>query len=244
MIDEDFGLPDNIIKHLIALEDEELPPFSAIKCEYIMSAGGLMVRSRREGLEVCVPVATTESDIPGLALVEPYATLDYPRVPAALLAEMVERSRRACRGERDEDFFESLFHLNYDASQGGWVLHEPPQIRRHSAVKPKEDGADSSYGSALIEIHVHPEVVPHFSEQDDDEESGKFRIFGIIGNLFGDVRRLRIRVGVHDHFCEVPAAWLFELPEGVLDCTEEEGAPVASAGGFEIVVCGGESDAA
>lgn len=240
---EDFGLPDNIIKYLIAREDEELPPCSALKCEYIMSAGGLMVRARREGLQVCVPVAPTEADIPGLALVEPYAAFDYPRVPEELITEMVARSRRACRGERDEEFVESLFHLNYDEARGGWLLHEPPQERRHSAVKPREDGADSSYGSALIEIHVHPEVAPHFSEQDDEEESGKFRVFGIIGNLFGDVRRLRIRVGVHDHFCEVPALWLFELPDDVLDCVEEEGGAVVAAGGFDLI-CERDADAA
>lgn len=243
MSDEEFGLPDNIIKYLVAREGEVLPPFSAIKCEYIMAAAGLSVRARREGLEVCVPVAPTEADIPGLEMVEPYAVFDYERVPAALVTEMIVRARRACRGERDEDFFESLFHLDYDGAAGGWQLHEPPQIRRHSAVKPKEDGADSSYGSALIEIHVHPEVVPHFSEQDDEEESGKFRVFGIIGNLFGDVRRLRIRVGVHDHFCEVPAAWLFELPGDVLDCVEEDGAAAGAIVAFDLCA-GGETNAA
>jgi hypothetical protein len=222
MIEEEFDLPDNIIKYLVAREGEGLPPISAIKCEYVMAAGGLMVRARREGLEACVPVAPTDAPIPGLAEVEPYALLDYPLVPEELVTEMVARARGACRGARDEDFVESLFHLAYGA--GAWVLHEPPQIRRHSAVRPKDDGADSSYGSALIEVHVHPEARPEFSGQDDDEESGKFRVFAVIGDLFGPARRLRVRVGLHDHFCEVPAGWIFELPAGVIDCVEEEAA--------------------
>ncbi|MFL6284461.1 MAG: hypothetical protein ACJ74Q_15055 [Pyrinomonadaceae bacterium] len=219
---EELELPDNIVTYLVAREDEELPPISAIKCEYLMTASGLMVRARREGLEACVPVAQTDAPIPGLAEVESYAVLDYPRVPAVIVEEMIARSRRVCRSAADSDFVESLFHIAFDPAAGAWSLSEPPQVRRHSSVKPTEDGTDSSYAAALIEVHVHPEVVPEFSEQDDGEESGKFRIFAIIGNLFGDPRRLRVRVGLHDHFCEIPAEWVFELPPDVVDCVEEE----------------------
>jgi hypothetical protein len=229
---EDFGLPDNIVTHLIAREGEALPPYGAIKCEYIMTASGLMVRSKRDGLEVCIPVAVTAAPLPGLAEVAAYAQFEHEPVPEAFLAEMIERARRACRGSRAAEFLESLFHLTYEPSAGGWVLHEPDQLRRHGAVRPSDDGPDSSYASALVEIHVHPDTDPDFSDQDDYEESGKFRVFGIIYNLWGDRPRLRIRLGVHDHFCQIPAAWLFELPEHVTDVVAEEIEAAAAAEAF------------
>jgi hypothetical protein len=213
-------LPDNIITHTVAREGEPIPPNASIKCDYLMCAPGVMVRARREGLDVCLPVAYTESPLPGLAHVEPYARFEHPRVPEALVAEMIERSRSACRGRTDSEFLESLFHLTVE--DGDWRLHEPEQARRHSSVRPADDGPGSSYAEALVEVHVHPDDTPDFSEQDDFEESGKFRVFGIIYNLWSPRPRFRVRVGAHDHFCQVPAGWLFQLPVTVADAVAEE----------------------
>ena len=232
---EDFGLPDNIVTHLIAREGEGLPPYGAIKCEYIMTASGVMVRSRRDGLEACIPVAVTTAPLPGLAEVAPYAQFEHELVPENFLSEMIERARRACRGRLADEFLESLFHLTFEQGAGGWLLHEPDQTRRHGAVRPTDDGPGSSYASALVEIHVHPDIDPDFSDQDDEEESGKFRVFGIIYNLWGDRPRLRIRLGVHDHFCQIPASWLFELPEEVADVVAEE---IEAAAAVDAFACG------
>ncbi len=218
--DEELVLPDNVITYLVAREGEELPAYGAIKCEYITCASGVMVRARRDGLEVCLPVAYADAPLPGLARVAAYAQFEHPTVPEELVEEMITRARSACRGRGDSNFLESLFHLTFDA--GAWILHEPEQARRHSSVRPIDDGPDSSYASALAEIHVHPDDTPDFSPQDDFEEADKFRVFGIIYDLWSDRPRLRIRIGVHDHFCQVPAAWLFDMPEGVADVVAEE----------------------
>jgi len=233
--EEEIDLPDNIITYHVAREGEELPPCTAIKCEYVMCESGIMVRARREGLEVCLPVSTTYAPLPGLAQVEPYARFEHPRVPEALVAEMIERARAACRGQSDSDFLESLFHLTVE--DGDWRLHEPKQARRRSSVRPDDDGPESSYAAALAEIHVHPDDTPDFSEQDDTEEAGKFRVFGIIYNLWSPRPRLRVRVGVHDHFCQVPADWLFQLPTYVADVVAEEMEAAAR-------LCGGQEDGA
>jgi proteasome lid subunit RPN8/RPN11 len=204
------GLP-NLITYEIAGESQ-LPPLQALMYGYVMTGDGVMIRARRQGLEVCLPVAVSPSPITGLAAVEPFVALPGGRVPAALVTRMLERSRAVCRSAADVDFLESLFYLSYDEESGEWKLAESAQERHHSTVRPRDDSAGSDYAQALIEVHTHPRGYPDFSEQDDEEEQGKFRVFAVCSDLF-EHTSLRVRVGIFEHFCEIPAEWVFEVPE-------------------------------
>ena len=58
----------------------------------------------------------------------------------------------------------------------------------------------------------------YFSGTDDADETG-FRIYGVIGLINCDpkIPELRLRVGVHGNFWEIPADWVFEMPDAILD---------------------------
>src|SRR5262249_26982287 len=136
--------------------------------------------------------------------------------PAQAVDVMLERARQAERGGHP---IEILFHLEWAAGQ--WLLHVPPQEGSASHVRPLEDGADSSYARVLIEVHSHHGMDAYWSETDNRDERSGFRLYGVLGRIFTHPV-LRVRVGMHGHFLQVPAAQIFDLPPGLHEALEEE----------------------
>ena len=115
------------VSYLIARE-MPLPPIGASMYEYVLAGNGLFVRGQREGLQVMLPVAPCL--VRGLAPVEPFVRLDNPRVPAALVNEMLRLSLRA---RNDQGLpSEVVFHLSWDGAR--WQLEVPEQERGFAHV--------------------------------------------------------------------------------------------------------------
>ncbi|MBE9020874.1 hypothetical protein IQ272_33055 [Chroococcidiopsidales cyanobacterium LEGE 13417] len=91
-----------------------------------------------------------------------------------------------------------------------------PQIQPYFRLLPPKVPASTIseiiqiYETALIEIHSHAGAPACFSTQDDIEESGKFRIFAVIGSL-PEKPSLSVRLGVYDRFFSLPTAWIFAV---------------------------------
>jgi hypothetical protein len=134
---------------------------------------------------------------------------------------------------------EALFHLSFDSttadrgpqtaesavigrpssvlSEAGWHLEFPQQTATADHVEPVHKGAGSSEERAIIEVHSHHYEPAFFSPQDDaDEGTMSFRIYGVIGTIFAHPA-IRVRVGLFGHFFEYIASEFFEMPEGVAD---------------------------
>ena len=75
------------------------------------------------------------------------------------------------------------------------------------------------YAECCIELHTHPPGALHFSRADDRDELGKFRIFAILIDVH-DKPKIRFRCGVYDHLIPIPAVWVGEMPEGIIDLNE------------------------
>ncbi len=204
----------NITGHLIA-HDAELPPTQATMREYVLARNGVFVRAQRPGLTVMIPM---QFPIPLLATVKPYVRLDEPRVPEAMVREMLRRAMEA-RDERGR-FIEVLFYLKRDEGQG-WQLQIPEQIQERAQVLPLEHGPDSPYAHALIEVHSHHEWPAVFSQEWDNRDEQGFRIYAVMGRIT-DKPELRTRVGVYGELFEIPSAWIFEMPSEIRDCVAEE----------------------
>ncbi len=195
------------------------PPANATLYEYLMAGNGVFLRGKRAGLQVLIPVASCE--IRGLLEIAPYLRLAYPRVDQTLVAAMLAQSRAACivAGAPRE----ILFHLRWE---GRWHLAVPAQDQTASSVTPLGPALGSSYETALIEVHSHHRLAPFFSRTDDADEQG-FRLYAVLGHIFTKPT-LRVRVGVYGYYWNVPAPWVFELPDGVADyLTAKEGSPAA-----------------
>lgn len=177
-----------------------LPDITASMMEYWLAGNGVFVRAARLGLSACVPVA--DCAIAGLPAITPYVQLEYPLVPDRVALEMLHRSQAV--GER-----EILFYLSF--VNGKWQLDIPKQLATSGSVRPLSASLGTAYETALIEIHSHHSTSARFSTIDDLEESGKFRIFGVLGEIFTRPT-LNLRVGVYSHFWQISASWVFQLP--------------------------------
>jgi hypothetical protein len=135
-----------------------------------------------------------------------------PRVPAALVARMFEKSVAVCTDAGKS--VEALFHLWWDGER--WRVEFPEQIADEWNVRPVHSGEGTSTARALIELHSHHHMAAFFSAEDDADEENGFRLYAVIGDIFSRPA-IRVRVGLHGYFCEVEAAEIFELPEGVRD---------------------------
>lgn len=206
-------LPPGLVDYVVARPGEELPPIRAGFYEYVLAGNGVFVRGKREGLEVLMP--WRECEVRGLSVVEPYVRLDAPRVPARALVWALQASRDVCR---DGVKRELLFWLWPDGER--WQMEIPAQDNTGGTVKPlyaNEEG--SNYARTLVDLHSHHEMRPFFSHTDDRDEQG-FRLYAVLGNIF-EQPSVALRVGLYGAFWNIPARWVFELPEGVRDFVGE-----------------------
>ncbi len=195
----------------IATRSAVLPPIAASFYEYVFAENGVYIRAKRPEFEAFVPV--TNCQIRGLAAVEPYFHFNLPRVPALITSEILERSLSATNSEGK--LLEILFHVCWDGKS--WRLEVPQQVQGHCRCKPIDCGASSSYERASIEIHSHHVMSTHYSSTDDADETG-LRLYGIIGRLTQQPE-FRLRVGVYCNYLEIPANWVFELPQTIVNAT-------------------------
>jgi PRTRC genetic system protein A len=192
-----------IVKPFIAYNiavNSILPDITASMMEYWLAGNGIFVRAARLGLSACVPISNCA--IAGLPAITPYVQLEYPLVPPALVLEMLHHSQAV--GDR-----EILFYLWF--ANGKWQLDIPKQLATSGSVRPLTASLGTAYETASIEIHSHHSTSAGFSAIDDLEESGKFRIFGVLGEILTRPT-LNLRIGIYSHFWQIPACWIFHLP--------------------------------
>jgi hypothetical protein len=181
-----------------------LPPFGAWMREYWLAGNGVFVRAERSGLSASIPIANCT--IPGLPPLTPYLLLPYPLVPANIVSAILSAAQAVGKKE-------ILFYLSY--VEDSWQLDIPSQLTTSGSVKPLA-GSSKSYESALIEVHSHHSMTAQFSPVDNQEESGKFRLFAVLGEIF-TCPTINVRVGIYSHFWQIPANWVFEMPHDLTD---------------------------
>jgi hypothetical protein len=179
--------------------------------DYVLAANGLFVHARRVGLEVNIPVVLCEVR-GGLQPLDPFVRLDYPKIGRHLLTDMLniaQNNRDVSSGE----MLETLFWFMWNATDEDWQLIVPPQQATPATVYPLPiaTGPDGHYGQVLLEVHTHPRGPTNFSSADDADERTGFRMYGVLSGLNRVRPFLRLRVGVHGYFLEIPASGVFEM---------------------------------
>ena len=187
---------------------EPIPDTTSTLYDYILAGNGLFLSAKRRELSALIPLA--DYPVAGLPSLKTHFTLTIPRVPQQLIEHMLEEAQRACADPAGP--LESLFHFEYDDA---WTLTSPEQIRTPVSVQPTDPEGCPSYARAIVEIHSHHKMTPHFSAIDDEDETG-FRIYGVCGWL--DTRpSITFRIGIYGHFMPIPAAFIAELPSMLQD---------------------------
>lgn len=201
------------VEHKIASSETEA--ISAVMFEYLMAGNGLFIRAKRREFSVCLPVCSEV--INGLPEVKSGIVWHKPRIPGYIWHGILENARA---GSDSIQFREDVYIIfwNEETCQWWWksIGTERGWARTLADDKQKE------YGEACIELHTHPTGAIRFSSADDRDESGKFRIFGILIDVHSPNPKVRFRCGVYDYFAQIPADYLSEMPEGVLDLNKIE----------------------
>lgn len=180
----------------------KLPPSKARIKEYWIAGNGVFLRAARTGIDVCMQLS--ELKISGLPAIEPYFSFKLPLVPQKVLSAILELSQAAGPEE-------ILFYLTF---ADNWELTVPEQIATASSVTPTSPCI--SYETALVEVHSHHQMSAKFSSIDDREETGKFRLFAVLGTVFTQPT-ISVRLGIYDCFTPIAANQIFELPPNLID---------------------------
>lgn len=191
-----FNMNNPFISYNYAIS-HNLPPYSQKLQEYWLAANGVYARSHRPELEICLQIAHTQ--IPGLTQIQPYFKLNVPKVPASIIADIINAAQV-------NPHQEILFYLGVENNI--WWYHTPLQEASPTHVRSLLTRS-FKYSQALVEVHSHGCMKATPSCQDNQEESGKFRIFGIIGTV-NTTPTIYTRLGVYNHFFEIDPNFIFE----------------------------------
>ena len=105
--------------------------------------------------------------------------------------------------------------------RGNYAWEEISRHRNFGSTIGRDDS--SAYQNAILEIHTHPPNCRNFSGQDNRDESGKFRLFGILVDIHSAKPLIRLRVGLYDSFWEIPVETVSDTPpENLTDLVKQE----------------------
>src|SRR5512146_905487 len=171
---------------------------------YVMHNSGISVEAENNFLRVKCLIAWSDL-IPGLGDVPDEFVLKHERMPAYLVSRVIDDARRNIATEE-------LYYCR--ALIPGWSILKPRRIRTTISVRPTD--LDAAEG-VLLEIHSHNTMQAYFSGQDDKDEGGCFRLFAVLGFLQQEVAEIRMRVGIYNHFWDIPAERVLEMPKDLRD---------------------------
>lgn len=183
---------------------------TAVMFENLMAGNGLFVRAKRYEFSVCLPLCRVS--VKGLPIIESKIVWHKPRIPSRIWQEILSEAR-----SRNDftNFKEDVFVVFWDEKISEWNWKRISKDRQRASTI--ADDTVEEYGNACIELHTHPDGAIHFSRADDEDEKGKFRIFGILIDIHSLQPKIRFRCGVYDHLVQIPADFVSEMPAGFID---------------------------
>ena len=196
------------VGHKISSADAE--EVTAVMFEYLMAGNGLFVRAKRREFSVCLSLC--RQVVKGLPEAKSGIVWHKTRIPSRIWQEILADAR--FRNDFS-DFKEDVFVVFWHEKSGEWRWKRISRERQRASTI--ADDSVEEYGEACIELHTHPDGAIHFSRADDEDESGKFRIFGILTDIHSSLPKIRFRCGVYDHFIQIPADFVSEMPPEFVD---------------------------
>lgn len=196
------------VEHLIA--ENENPPVKAIKYDYLLAGNGLFIRAKRKEFSVCLPL--NQTSVKGLPHVKSEIVWHMPRIPSRIWEEILKNARGA---SDSAEFKEDVYVVYWHEKNSVWDWKNIGKTRNYASTI--ADDTLEEYKDACLEIHTHPRGATYFSQMDDADEQGKFRIFGILIDIHSQNPQLRFRCGIYDYLVNIPAVDIGEIPNELFD---------------------------
>lgn len=209
-----MNIPQLVERKFLFASDQ---PITAPLYEIVIARNGVFKRARRREMTAAVELSMFAVEIPELAIGEARVELAR-KIPANIFAEILAHSRSSTDAA---NFTENLYAVCQNDNNGNYFWKEISSNRSFGSTIARDN--DAAYQNALLEIHTHPPGCRDFSGQDDRDESGKFRLFGILVDVHSQTPAVRLRVGVYDSFWEIPLETITDAPLiNLTDLVEQE----------------------
>ena len=204
---QSLELPKFVGHYIIS---DQVPPIEAIKYEYLLAGNGLFIRAKRNEFSVCLPIS--EITVKELPKASCQINWNIPEIPKNIWREILSNARE---GLDSIQFREDVYVVCWNKKDLEWRWKNIGTNRTYASAI--ADDSLEEYNNTCLEIHTHPPGANYFSRMDDRDESGKFRLFGILIDIHSSHPKVRFRCGIYDYFVEIPAALISEMPEELVD---------------------------
>ncbi len=209
-----MNIPQLVERKFLFASDQ---PITAPLYEIVIARNGVFKRAQRREMKAVIEQSAFAARIPELAAGEARVEL-VEKIPARIFAEILTHARDSTDAGC---FTENLYAVSRNDETGNYFWKEVSRTRSFGSTIACDD--DPVYQNALLEIHTHPPGCRYFSSQDDCDESGKFRLFGILVDIHSDKPLIRLRVGIYDSFWEIPVETITNAPlENFTDLVKRE----------------------
>lgn len=195
------------VEHKIATTEDEPP--TAKLYEYVMAGNGVFVRAKRREFTAIIPVC--RAVIKGLPQIKTGIVWHKPKITRSVWREILENAQANSDAANFKEDFYAVF-WSEDLNGWDWAAIS----RERSLAATIADDKRAEYAAACLELHTHPPGAIHFSRADNRDESGKFRLFGILTDVHAQPK-IRLRGGVYDYFEQLTIDEVGEMPEEILD---------------------------
>ena len=209
-----MNIPELVTRKFLRSSDQ---PITAPLYEIVIAQNGVFKRACRMEMTASVELSSFAVKIPELAVGAAFARLTE-KIPAEVFAGILTHARDSTDAF---NFTENLYAVCRNNETGGYFWKEVSRRRSFGSTIAHDD--DPAYQTAVLEIHTHPPGCLDFSSQDDRDESGKFRLFGILVDIHSAKPMIRLRVGVYDSFWEIAVEEVADAPlENLTDLVAQE----------------------
>ncbi|MDQ3749154.1 MAG: Mov34/MPN/PAD-1 family protein [Acidobacteriota bacterium] len=208
-----MNIPQLVERKFLFAPDQ---PITAPLYEIVIAQNGVFKRAQRREMTAAVEISAFAVKIPELAVEKARVEL-IEKIPARIFTEILAHAQNETNAA---NFTENLYTVCRDIETGNYFWKEVSRHRSFGSTIARDDA--SAYQTAVLEIHTHPPGCREFSSQDDCDERGKFRLFGILVDIHSDNPAIRLRVGIYDSFWEIPAETIANAPlENLTDLVKQ-----------------------
>ena len=209
-----MNIPELVTRKFLFASDQ---PIQAPLYEIAIARNGVFKRARRREMTAVIEVSSFSVQIEELATERGRVEL-VEKIPARIFTEILAHARNSTDAA---NFTENLYAVFWNEEIKRYFWKEISRNRSFGSTIARDD--DAAYKDAILEIHTHPPSCREFSNQDDRDESGKFRLFGILVDIHSAKSLLRLRVGIYDSFWEIPVELIADAqPENLTDLVKQE----------------------
>lgn len=209
-----MNIPQLVARKFLFAPDQ---PITAPLYEIAIARNGVFKRARRREMTAVIELSSFAVQIEELAIEKARVELTK-KIPACIFAEILTHARNSTDAT---NFTENLYAVFWDEEIKQYFWKEISGSRSFGSTIARDD--DAAYKQAILEIHTHPDGCREFSTQDDRDESGKFRLFGILVDIHSAKPLIRLRVGIYDSFWEISVELITDVPpENLTDLVKQE----------------------